>query len=164
MSAQPKTKAVVASGVLAEDDTLAQFQRWGTLSPEALQERPLKSPDEIVGRIQESMESDDALELRDTDLDAVRNFVAQRKRGRMYLPSTGTEGKLRHSDVLYHVTAMGEYLVPYQGDEIRDRLLDQRAYLKPPGEPPVYIADIRELYYGDRKVFMVCAPAEEVEV
>lgn len=165
MSEQPKSKAVAASGVLGADgDVLAQFQRWGTLDPSVMQETQLTSVDAIVERIRESMESDDALELRDTDLDAIRVFADNSRRGRMYLPDEEARSGLRHSDVQYCVTAMGEYLVPFQSEEVRDLLLHPRAYLKPPGELPVHVADIRELYYGDRKMFMVCTPAKEVEV
>ncbi len=57
---------------------------------------------------------------------------------------------------------IGNYILPWRDESIEDIMLDPDTYLKPAGAPRVYFLNVQELYYGDRKVFMICSPAHGV--
>jgi hypothetical protein len=160
---KPLTQAVLESG-LVDSDTLTQLVRWRMLSADEVEDYAknlANTPDSIVQKIHTALDSGDAVEVRDTDPDVIAHFLQTRRKAKLHVPNPDAEGKTLGIPVEYSVNKMGEYLIPWTSEGIRDLMLDELTYIKPVGEPRVYFADVRELFYGDHKAFMVCTPAEK---
>jgi hypothetical protein len=160
---QPVTKAVVEAGIVG-GDALAQLQRW--LQPGLPLDvpdggEPLVSAAAVAQKIMEAVESEEAVEIKATDLDIVRQYLSARRKARLHVPNPEDPGKTVGIQVEYCRTRLGEVVIPWTSESINDTLLDERTYLKPVGEDRIYFADVRELFYGDHKAFMVCEPAKE---
>ena len=109
----------------------------------------------------EAVESEEAVEIRATDLDIVTQYLASRKKAKLHVPNPEDPEKTVGIQVEYCRTRLGEVVIPWTSESINDTLLDERTYLKPVGEDRIYFADVRELFYGDHKAFMVCDPSGE---
>lgn len=155
----PRTKAVIASGIV-DDDALLQLQKWGLPIDLGENIEPLLSAVGIANAMLDAVTSEDAVELRSTDLDIVRNYLDNRQRGRLHVPNPEAPGKTVGISVDYCVTTMGEVVIPWTSEGISDSLLDPESYLKPIGRDRIYFEDIRELFHGEHKAFLVCVPAK----
>lgn len=155
------TNAVLESG-LVDSAVIAELKRWG--APLDWSGKTLTDLPQILAKIQEALESKDTVELRDTDLDILSTYLTGKLSGRLVLPNTS--GRAHSEAVDYCVTKLGEYVIPWTSEDIRDLLLDQRTYLrlsKQPGQDKptkVFFCDVRELFFGTRKAFVVCTPAK----
>lgn len=150
-------KAVVEAGIV-DQDALAQLQRWGfalDLQPGA---EPIVSAAEVAQRILDAVGSDEEVELRSTDLDIIKDYISSRQKARLHVPDPEDEDKTVGIPIEYCLTQMGEVIIPWTSESINDMLLDDRTYLKPTGQARIYFSDVRELFYGDHKAFVVCTP------
>lgn len=161
MTSQARSvKAVVASGLVPEG-VLRQFQKWGMLPPgdiqPVVQDITLDQAAELFRRVRE--EGEEEL-IKDTDLDIVAHYVRGQEKGRLYV-ATVKNGKpsTTYVDVHFYKTKLGEYVLPWRDENLRDLLLDPTTYLKPTGGERVYFADVRDLYFGEQRTFVVCSPA-----
>lgn len=158
---QPVTKAVVATGVVG-GDAYAQLQRWiqpGLPVDMWADGEPSVSASAVAQRIMDAVESEDAIEIRATDLDIVQQYLQSRKKAKLHVPNPEDHDKTVGIQVEYCLTRLGEVVIPWTSESINDTLLDERTYLKPVGGDRIYFADVRELFYGEHKAFMVCEPA-----
>jgi hypothetical protein len=151
-------KAVLESGIV-DKDALAQLQRWGHLTDVEISADEAVTATGIAQRIIDAIESKDEIELRSTDLDIIKDYLKSRRRARLHVPSPEREGQTVGIPVEYSSTKMGEIVIPWTSESINDQLLNEDTYLKPTGGPRIYFADVRELFYGDHKAFVVCTPA-----
>jgi len=158
---RPIAQAVVLSG-LVNDETLHEFRRWGFPLDVTTEERSgvLKSRDEIIYALQEALESSEQVEMPETDLDLLRFFLnpTNQREGRLVLRS-GDEKVI--TKILYSVAATGDYIIPYRSESITDLLTNHDSYLlaSTDGRPRrVYFANVREVYYGEKKAFLVSTP------
>lgn len=147
------TLAVIKSGLVSKD-TLRELNHWG-LPIEMIEENEvLDTPEAIVGRIQEALEGEDLVKIRDTDLDVLRCYLTCQKQGMLRV--AGDDG-VANVEVSYCVTPMGEYVIPWRSESIREYMTDPNTYLKADGGK-VGFSDVRELFFGEHKAFMVCTP------
>lgn len=152
---RPVAQAVIDSGII-DANTIAQLQRWGFLldvqpgGPEEI------SAADIAQNILDAVESEEAVELRSTDLDIIKEYLKSRKKARLHVPDPAGDKKTVGIPVDYCLTQMGEVVIPWTSEAIHDLLLDEETYLKPIGEERIYFADVRELFYDDHKAFVVC--------
>lgn len=151
-------KAVVESGIV-EEDAIAELQRWGYLKDIEIGPNGVTGVD-LARRILDAIESEEEVELRSTDLDIIKDYLSSHQRARLHVPAPGKPGQTVGLQVEYSVTKMGEVVIPWTSDSINDQLLNDDTYLKPTGGARIYFADVRELFYGDRKAFVVCTPAK----
>lgn len=151
-------KAVVESGIV-DQDALAQLKKWGFLTDLEPGADPVLSGVGLAQQILEAMESEDAVEMRSTDLDIIKEYLSSRKRAKLHVPDPENEGKTVGIPVEYCLTKMGEVVIPWKSESINDMLVNDDTYLKPTGEARIYFADVRELFYDDHKAFVVCTPA-----
>ena len=158
--AQPRTKAVMESGILP-DSVIDQMRKWGLVTSSVDKNENLNASD-VAGLLQSAVESESAVQLRDTDLDIVTQYLNQQSKGRLYFPTPSedpnSEDRVSFTEVFFCPLLTGEYVIPWQGESIRDLLLDPRAYLKPSGGEKIHFADVRDLFFGDTKAFIVCRP------
>lgn len=156
---RPLTKAILDTGII-DEATLGQLKKWKLLDGDVSIGDLSESMEDVITRIQEALEGSDVVAMRDTDLDAARQFLVSRKRGKLHVPVHEEDDKIISLAVDYCVTNMGEYLMPWKSEGIQSLLTDKRTYLKPLDKPRVYFSDVRELFFGDQKAFLVCTPRE----
>jgi hypothetical protein len=115
--------------------------------------------------IREVIEGQETVEIRQTDLDAIKFYEANQLPARLYYSVPAGEGKRKttFANVHYAKNAIGNYMIPWTDEDIYDLMLDEGTYLKPDGEARVYFSNISELYYGTKKMFMICMPAPIAE-
>jgi hypothetical protein len=147
-------KAVAASGAI-DEGMLQELQKWKV---------PLNLPDTVeletdvdavISRIQEAISDKEMVEIRDTDLDLLKRFLRDRKKGRLYLVSDST-GEKTNFTIRYCVTSTGEYAIPWESESIEDMLVADGSYLKT-DEGRVYFHTVRECFFGEHKAFIVCS-------
>lgn len=154
---RPVTKAVLETG-LVDEASLSQLRKWGLLDDKGQPSDWDGQPVAVVDCIQKALESVDMVQIRDTDLDAARAFLTSRQKGKLHLPSPEDEGKVIPVSVEFCITELGEYLLPWKSEGVQSLLADRRTYLKPVGKQRVSFDDVRELFFGDQKAFLVCTP------
>lgn len=158
---RPVAVAVIRAGLVSQE-TLAEIRRWG-LPIELVEENEvLKDVNKVVGAIQDALDSHEQVGLRDTDLDILQRFldVDNQHEGKLVLVDEDRKSTVK---VIYCLTTLGEYVIPWRGDSIQELMLSPDTHMKvatKEGPKKVFFRDIRELYVGDRKAFMVCVPGE----
>jgi len=150
-------KVVVEAGLI-DENALAQLKRWGFALDLEPGKEPVVSAGEIAKRIIDAVESEEAVELRSTDLDIVKEYLSSRQKAKLHVPNPDDEAKTVGIPVEFSFTKMGEVVIPWTSEAINDMLLDERTYLKPLGKSRIHFSDVRELFYGDHKAFVVCTP------
>src|SRR3972149_9001320 len=126
--------AVLKAGIVPET-VLPELERWGMQLPEDVEVETDRS--EALANIRESVESIETVEVRMTDLDAVKDYGKNSMPGRLYYSgpdSPKSDPRARKTtfvDVTYAVTAIGNYLIPWTEEDIYDLMLDDGTYLKP---------------------------------
>lgn len=151
--------AVLRAGIVPPEQ-VQELSRWnGYEVPTTVEVEPNRK--QALADIREAIESKETVEIRATDLDALRFYEANQKPARLYysVPADGDKRKTTFVNVTYAKTPIGNYMIPWTSEDIFDLMLDPDTYLKPDGEPRVYFGDIGELFYGENKAFMVCKPA-----
>lgn len=158
---RPVTKVVVESGIV-DEDALAQLARWGfPIEVGQPREDYALSAADVARRILQAVEDEESVEVRATDLDIVTEYLKKRQRAKLHVPNPEEGGRKTIAiPVEFCFTKMGEVVIPWTSESINDTLLDPETYLKPIGGERIYFADVRELFYGDHKAFMVCVPAK----
>lgn len=159
------TVAVVETGLI-QPEVLDEMRRWGLPIDVIESNEVAKSPDEIVERIQEALEGEDLVRLRDTDLDVIRHYLNQQRPGKLHV---GIEEDSSSFSVFFCLTKLGEYVIPWRSESIYTLMLDEGTYLSfaevdssgKNKRRKVHFKDVRELFFGDTKAFMVCTPVEE---
>lgn len=153
-------KTVVESGIV-DANSLAQLQRWGFITDLDIKEAEQTiTATEVCERILEAVESKAAVEMRHTDLDVVRDYLETRRSARLHVPNPEEPGKTLSIPMEFCETRLGEIVLPWSSDAIADMIVHEQTYLKPTGEARIYFADVRELFYGEHKAFMICTPAK----
>ena len=143
--------AVVRAGIVTKP-MLAEIERWGL--PTGVQENEV---DELAGNaqeaiegIQEALDSYDMVEIRATDLDILKRYMEARKEGKLVVNEEPVP-------VTFCLLPSGEYAIPWISESITDLIIEGGPYLRI-GRRKVYIQDVREVYFGEMKAFMVCVP------
>jgi hypothetical protein len=131
--------------------------RWGVV-PQVEETEELSDPHEIVEHLRVAVEGEEAVTLRQSELDVLKMYLKGNTPARLYVPTA--DGKMTFVDVHCAKTTIGDYVIPWRSESLHDLLLDHRTYLKPRGHDRVYFRDVRELYFGHTKAFVVCTPVE----
>jgi len=155
---RPISKAVIITGIVTPEN-LKQLQKWGFITEEE-SDKPIEklSAQKIAARIQEALESGDTVETRDTDLDSVQQFLSNREEGKLHIPDLEDDRKTISIAVEFCRNRLGEYILSELPNTVEELLLNPSSYLKPTGKPKVYFVDMRNLYFGADKAFIVCTP------
>jgi hypothetical protein len=160
-----QTKIAVLKAGIVPDTVLPELERWGMDLPTEVEVETDRQ--RALENIRESLESPETVELRVTDLDALRDYKKNARPGRLYysIPDHSKADprarKTTFVDVTYAVTTIGNYLIPWTDEDIYDLMLDEGTYLKPAAQERVYFSNVADLYYGEQKAFMVCTPVTQ---
>jgi hypothetical protein len=160
------TVAVVETGLI-HPDVLSEMMRWGLPIDIVEAKQVVKTSDEVVERIQEALEGEDLVRLRDTDLDIIRYYLAQQRPGVLHVEED--QDNIANFSVHFCKTKLGEYVIPWRSEGVYGFIVDEKTYLtfqetNSEGKKQrvkVHFRDVRELFFGDTKAFMVCVPVEE---
>jgi hypothetical protein len=147
----PLTKAVLKAGVVSPA-MLKEMQRFNpALKGEEAAEEPVDL-DTASSLIVSALNSEEYVLVRETDLEAVRQYLSTTRTGLLHLDSGQQDTDV---DVTYGKTPLGEYIIAWVSDSIETFLTNGLSYLEEDGKR-VFFKDVRELFFGDKKAFMVC--------
>lgn len=164
----PLAVAAVKAGLI-DKVLLAEFKRWKAPIeiPDDVPDAP-KTMEEAAAAIEEVLQSDVFVLTRETDLEIFRQYMTTQKLGSLHVevpvdPTAplGLEMTVAELTVTFGVTPMGEYIIPWRSDSIRQEMTNGMTYLiaDQVARTRVFFKDLREVYYGDVKAFMVCSPS-----
>lgn len=153
----PLAVAIAKSGLL-DDEILLEFSRWGVPLDDLHSGPKPQSVQEVVALLEEALQSEGLVVEKLTDLEIVRQYLATQMVGLLHV-EVGEESA--EFTVPYGRTQLGEYVFPWKGDAVAEEMTNGLTYFVPADEKPVYFFNMWELYFGDQKVFMVCAPHTE---
>lgn len=159
---KPVTVAVLKSGIVPPE-VLQEMARWGLpiVFREEEDKRVLDSIEEVIDCLREAVEGDDAVKLRDTDLDALRIYLTTQKTAKLTLhnPYDSTTDRFA---VSYAVLPNGNYLIPWTDEMTVEYLTDTSSYLKV-GDQRVTFDQAEELFFGGSKMFISAHPKPKSE-
>lgn len=151
--------AVLTTGIV-DRKMLDELKRWGAPIdiPEKLPEFPT-SLEEAARIIEEALQSEGYVVTRETDLEVLQQYLATQKTGKLHVEVEpvadvilGTQATF---DVTYGRTPLGAYILGWQGESIRDEMTNGLTHLIE-DDGNVYFHDVREVFYGEQKAFMIC--------
>lgn len=155
--------AAIKAGLI-DKDMLEEFRRWKAPIdiPEELPEPP-KTIEEAAAAIEEALQGEGLVVTRETDLEILQQYLTKQRVGKLHVEvpkEAGHEFITTEADfdIVYSSSLTGEYIIPWQGDNIRSEMTNGLTYLLIDDEK-VFFKDIREVFYGDTKAFMVCTPS-----
>lgn len=154
---KPVANAVIDTGIIDYDD-VEQLRRWGLLTDAEAHPEKYPTHKAVLKRIREAVFSEDAVEMRQTDLDLAKEWEKDHSSCRLYVPVPEERSKVVGINIEYHRTKMGDYIIPWTTDSIYDLMLDEETHLRVPGVGKVYFMNVEELFYGAEKAFMICTP------
>ena len=146
------TEAVALSGAL-DPDMLREICKW-KLPIEVPEGEPYASPEEAVSAIEAALEGKEQVEVRATDLDVLKQYMKTQHRGRLHIVTPHESGTF---DVMMGITPMGDYIIPWKSDSLTEHLTNGESYIID-GRNRVHLSDVRDLYFGEQKAFILCQP------
>lgn len=146
------TRVMAQSGAL-DPGMLQELAKW-KLPIEVPDDDPLESPEEVVEAIEAAVESREQVEVRSTDLDVLTQYMRTQTKGKLHIHTEHEKGVF---PVTYGTTRFGDYIIPWQAESLVDYLVNGESHLKV-GSTSVYFATVQELFFGERKVFILCTP------
>lgn len=147
---------------LVDSNVLAEFKRWGLPLEFREDVQGCSTAEEVVSHIHDYLESDIRVKLRDTDLDILQRYIQTQHPGRLHY--RGPNDEKLSVDVHFCITDLGEYVIPWRSESIQDLMLESTTSLRftpkdSSDRKTVYFTDVRELFFGEHKAFMVCEPS-----
>lgn len=164
----PLADAAIKSGLIPAE-SLAEMQRWRAPIeiPEEIPEPP-KDVEEAAEKIRNVLESQGYVLTKETDLNILQQYLSTQKSGKLHVEVPQEAGEelattTADFDVVYGKTLNGEYIFPWRGESLRDEMTNGLTYLEVVEHPAfpnrVFFSDLREVFYGDVKAFIVCTLA-----
>lgn len=156
----PLAEAALRAGLIPPS-TLMEFKRWnpGLEIPEDIPEEPA-SLEEAAATVRNVLEGQGLVLTKETDLSVLQRYLKTQQLGELHVESDlDTKADF---PVVYGTTATGEYILPYRGEDIRELLLNGSSYLRILAEDDhsfdklVYFKEVREVFFGDMKTFLIC--------
>jgi hypothetical protein len=150
----PLTSAVLKAGIVSPD-MLKEMQRF---NPGLKQVEAAETPVDLetaANLIVAALNSEEYVLVRETDLEAVRQYLSTTQTGLLHLDTGQQDTDL---DVTYGTTKLGEYIIAWTNESIQEMMTNGLSYLEVDGKH-VYFKDVRDLFFGDQKAFMVCVPS-----
>jgi len=149
---KPVTVAMLGTGLIPKE-MLVEMQHWGL--PVKFMEIPsavLETPEQVIDYIRQAVEGDDAVKIRDTDLDVLAHYLKDQRSGKLYVYDPESDSTASTA-VIYSVLPSGRYVIPWTEESISDLLTYPRSYLKV-GADKVRFDDVEELFFGGVKAFI----------
>ena len=168
----PLADAAIKSGLIPSD-SLAEAKRWGAPInvPEKVPEPP-KTVEEAAATMRTVLESQGFVVTRETDLQILQQYLSTQKSGMLHVEVPVEDGEFDTTqadfEVMFGKTPLGEFIFPWRGESLQEEITNGLSYLKaftlkPEGGAfdihKIWFKEVREVFYGDVKAFMVCLPS-----
>lgn len=149
----PIIDVILKAGLLSKQ----QLEEMKRISPVIDRDAEVGEPVdlELASRlVLDALEREEYVLVRETDLEVLRQYASSAKSGALYI-----EGEDGHTsfDVTFGRTTMGDYVIAWRGESIKELMTNGLTHLLD-GVEPIYFQDVRELFFGEQKAFMVCVP------
>jgi len=148
------SEAVIKTGIV-DENIVAEFTRWG-VPLEVSGEGFINSVEAALAAINEALEGRDAVRVRQTDLNVLKQYLHTQKKGKLYIITEDTKGTI--NVVFGRTSPGGEYIIPWRAESLDDILTNGLTYLVD-DKKKVYFSSVKELYFGDVKSFIICTPS-----
>lgn len=153
----PLSMVILQSGIV-DQEILAEISKWrmpvdipSDLPP------PPKTLEELVSRLEEALESEGMVLVKETDLSALHEYLRTQTQGVLHVETDVHEADI---NISYGQTIDGRYLIPWRGESIQEEMTDRATFLRT-AHGEVHFAQVSSLFYGDVQAFMVCTPYQE---
>ena len=150
----PITMAVLKAGLISP----AMLKEMKRISPHITPDAEVNEPVdlELAARfVEDALQSDEYVLMRETDLEAVRQYAETTRRLVLHVEDGESTGDI---EVTAGLTSLGEYIIAWKSESIRAMMTNGLTYLVD-GAVRVFFRDVRELFFGEYKAFMVCTPS-----
>jgi hypothetical protein len=154
----PLLEAVLRAGIISPA-MLRELRRFNPgLAPglEATEE-PLEL-EHAARLVSDALQTEQFVLVRETDLSVVKQYVSSPQTGLLRVELD--DGTSTEFAVTYAKTALGEYVFAWRGENLREAMTNGLTHLMSV-ETDVYFKDVRELFFGEQKAFMVCTSSVE---
>lgn len=150
---KPLASAILKSGILS-DPILDEFRRWGHPIEEEADRIVFSSAKDVVESIEQALQSEGLVIERVTDVNLINQYLQSMKIGELHVQIGDQSGDF---PVSYGRTPMGEYIIPFKGDNIVEEMTNGLSHLKDSDGNDIYFAAAREFFFGETKAFVVCS-------
>ncbi len=153
----PLATVVVQSG-LVDRDMVKELVSWG-LPVEIPEEMPPppKNLVELNELLERALQHEGLVTVRETDLEVLKLFMLSQRPGTLHVVAGDGEADI---PVMYAQNTNApdrlEYIIPFTSESIVNEMTNGETYLRDAQNCQYYFSDVRELFFGDVKAFMVC--------
>lgn len=149
-------KAVARLGVL-DENMLRQITKWGL--PAVGPDGPVfTSSEEACAAIEEATESVDQVAIRVADPDVMKQYMATKRQGKLRIVKDDEKADFEWEFGKRQVAGFpDEYILQWTDNVDTDLLTNGESYLLD-GKTRVYFSAVQDVYFGDKRVFVVCTP------
>jgi hypothetical protein len=160
--------AVLKAGLLTPE-MLKEFKRFSPVVDREAETGEPMGLEDAAALIEAAIQSEQYVLLRETDLEIVRQYADTARRSVLHVEH---DGEVSDIEVSYGRTPIGEFIIPWRSESIRDMLTNGQTYLvvaatevrawlpdpyQAEGQVRIFFKDVREVFFGEQKAFMVCS-------
>ena len=152
----PTLPEIIVNSGLIPETTLQEMRRWGCVVPEADKLTATPSSADLLQQIDQAVQEAGYVLTRETDLDSLRYFTQNIRRGTLHLDDGGEPTVI--SEVNYAVMPTGEYLFPWPTDDMAEVLTNGSSHLQTNDNghtAKVFFNDGRDLFFGTERAFLM---------
>jgi hypothetical protein len=135
----------------------------------------MEKPEQVVQAIEEALQAEDLVLVRETDLECITNFLGTSHRGILHVVVEDDEGGPdQEADIecFYGRTPLGEYIIKWHSDSIEDVMTNGKTFLQATAGvelstlravrsgPQIFFTRAREVFFGKVKTFVICTAGE----
>lgn len=147
---------VMAQAGALDEDMLRELAKWRLPVQLDTAAEPFEEPEEATEAIEEALTGKEAVEIRATDLNALKQYLKTNAKGRLRIK---TEDEDETFSVSFGTTTTGGILIPWQSDSLEEHLTNGDSYLLHNGKR-FFFARVEDLFFGEKKAFILCTVAE----
>lgn len=151
----PIIDVVLKAGLISKQ----QLEEMKRFSPVIDREAEVGEPVnlELASRlVADALEREEYVLVRETDLEVMRQYASSSATGVLHIES---DGDITSFAVTFGRTKLGDYIIAWKGESIKELMTNGTTFLLYNMEE-IYFQDVRELFFGEQKAFMVCKPSK----
>lgn len=151
----PIVSAVLKAGLISPTQ-LEEMKRISAVIDRTAEVNEPVELDLAAKYVQDALESERYVIMRETNLEVLQQYLQAQRTGILHLNQTDV-------DVSYGKTPLGEFIIAWTSESIAELMLDEATELQTAEGDRVHFRDVRELFFGEHKAFMVCVPSVQLD-